>query len=267
MSLRIRLPGAVATIAMGLDPTPMMADQGKGGVPVYANKNIVDNAANSKTQGVASTRKGPDPPAPTEERAPPSHQPGPDWITWHLDPLSNCNQNCAITIYGGREISTSMERIFITEHLPPWKWKYGNGGFVGTTFSRRLATFLNVIEIEPEFGIGKRFGNVRAVEIWGALYFRWTYFPWNEYLKTTIGVNTGLNYATDIEAEERQRSVPGHKGSHILHNFSPEITFALPAIPNVEVVVNYHHRSGVYGLINGVYGGTQFATLGLRYRF
>jgi hypothetical protein len=126
---------------------------------------------------------------------------------------------------------------------------------------------LNVIEIEPEFGIGKRFGNVRAVEIWGALYFRWTYFPWNDYLKTTIGVNTGLNYATDIEAEERQGSVPGHKGSHILHNFSPEMTFAPPTIPSFEVLLNYHHRSGMYGLINGVYGGTQFATLGLRYRF
>ena len=132
---------------------------------------------------------------------------------------------------------------------------------------RRLVTLFKVIDIEPELGIGKRFGNVRAVEIWGALYFRWTYFPWNDYVKTTIGVNTGLNYATEIEAEERQRSTPGHRGSNVLHNFSPEVTFALPEIPNYEIVFNYHHRSGIYGAINGVYGGTQFATVGLRHRF
>ena len=160
-----------------------------------------------------------------------------------------------------------MQRIFIKDHLPPWKWKYGDGGFVGGTFSRRLVTFLKFIDVEPEFGIGKRFGDVSAVEIWGSLYFRWTYFPWNDYLKTTIGVNTGLNYATKIEVKERQRSAPGHRGSNVLHNFSPEMTFALPEIPNYEMVFRYHHRSGIYGAINGVYGGIQFATMGLRYRF
>ena len=70
-------------------------------------------------------------------------------------------------------------------------------------------------------------------------------FPWNNYVKTTIGVNTGLNYATEIEAEERQRSTPGHRASNVLQNFSPEITFALPEIPNYEIVLTLMEMSQV----------------------
>jgi hypothetical protein len=53
----------------------------------------------------------------------------------------------------------------------------------------------------------------------------------------------------------------------VLHNFSPEITFADPDNKNVELVLRLHHRSGIFGLIDGVSTGSTFVTTGIRVRF
>jgi hypothetical protein len=52
-----------------------------------------------------------------------------------------------------------------------------------------------------------------------------------------------------------------------LHYFSPEITFALPEHKEHELLIRYHHRSGVFGTFNGVWGGSNVLTMGYRYRF
>ena len=52
-----------------------------------------------------------------------------------------------------------------------------------------------------------------------------------------------------------------------MHFFSPEITFAAPSRPNVELVLRFHHRSGVFGLVSDAWGGAQYASVGLRVRF
>ncbi len=154
--------------------------------------------------------------------------------------------------------------------------RYGSGsgrsGIVAGAASRKLVRLLGVVDIEGEAGVGQRFGRMTETEAWTALFFRWTWFPWNSYLTTTIAASTGLNYATGVPAEERVRDGAG-RSSKLLHFFSPEITFALPSQPQLEFVARLHHRSGgriLFGdipLFNGVDGGAQFATLGVRYRF
>ncbi len=47
----------------------------------------------------------------------------------------------------------------------------------------------------------------------------------------------------------------------------PEITFADPDNKNVEFLIRYHHRSGVFGLFDGVVSGSTFITAGVRFRF
>ena len=56
---------------------------------------------------------------------------------------------------------------------------------------------------EPQIGIGKRFGDMQAVEFWGAVAFRWTAFPWNNYVKTTIAISEGVSLATQVDTVER----------------------------------------------------------------
>jgi hypothetical protein len=71
--------------------------------------------------------------------------------------------------------------------------------------------------------------------------------------------------------EARKRRCPvavaNPNGSKLLHYFSPEFTFADPNHRDWEFVVRYHHRSGVMGLFNSVWGGSNIVTGGVRHRF
>jgi hypothetical protein len=109
---------------------------------------------------------------------------------------------------------------------------------------------------------------MHEAEIWAALYFRFTAFPWDHIVYTTIAFATGLNYASRISDWERAvagKAVPG--GSRLLHYFSPELTFAWPDRKDIELVIRIHHRSGAYGFVSRVDSGAQYTTVGLRWRF
>jgi hypothetical protein len=194
-----------------------------------------------------------------------------------------CQGKCAATIYVGLENETGQGSMLGTSHfVPPYRYQFAANQFVGGTLSRVLAEVGNgamgsLLAIEIEIGAGQRFGNLHETEGWAALYLRWKYFPWNDYLRTTVAVSTGLNYASAISEEEYLESGNG-KGARLLHYFSPEITVALPSRPDRELVIRNHHRSGgggiygyrmpVYGsLFHGTDGGTQFLSVGLRQHF
>jgi hypothetical protein len=184
------------------------------------------------------------------------------------DPFRPCAADCAVTVLSGGLVETAMMDIFVNQGIPPWKWKYGRSAFIGAAVSRELVTWGNYGSIEGEIGVGKRFGIMDEGEGWVALYFRWKWFPWNEYVRTTIATSTGVNVATDIADWERKRTVNSGRGSYHQHYFSPEITFGLPQYPNTDLVFRFHHRSGAsLGIFNHTYGAAQYATVGVRHRF
>lgn len=189
------------------------------------------------------------------------------WIEWHTHRFfSSCEGNCGIALYGGREDLDEMSKILVRAPRLPWNWNWGRSGLIAGSFSRRLVTLLDVLDIEPEVGVGQRFGDMHATELWAALVLRWTEFPWNDYVKTTIAIADGPSYATRIDLEERYQTAT-HLGSHLLNTFSPELTFALPSAPSYELMLRYQHRSGIFGVIDGVHGGAQFGTIGIRHRW
>jgi hypothetical protein len=192
------------------------------------------------------------------------------WIDWNgANFFGPCRGDCAISIYGGKEVTTGMTRIFYVEepHSPPWEWRWRNSYLVAATFSRRLVSFFDALSIEPELGIGQRFGQLHATEFWGALTFRWSEFPWNNYLRTSIALTDGFSLASAIDPKEATLDKPPTSGSHFLNFFSPSITFALPEYEAYELMFRWHHRSGVFRRINDVSKGAQFWTTGLRVRF
>ena len=196
-----------------------------------------------------------------------------DGLKWHLDTANGwCSGNCAISFYAGQYVSSPMKSVFgVNDPKAVWDWKWDEHYIVAGAFSRRILS-IGALDVEPEIGLAQRFGGMHEMEGWAALYFRWTWFPWNHVIRTTAAMATGLNYASDVnKIEEARGRVPG--GSRLLHFLSPEMTFALPDQPNVELLFRFHHRSGggdVWGdseLFKGVNGGAQFQTIGLRYRF
>ena len=150
----------------------------------------------------------------------------------------------------------------------PWGRDYQDDYFAGLVISRKVARLYRHFTVESEAGIGFRFGQTDAGEGWAALYLRFDAFPWNRWIRTTAGLSTGLNFLTDLP---RPETAPGGDSeehtSRILHYFSPEITFARPEHPSQELVIRYHHRSGVAGTFGGVWGGSNVLSAGFRLRF
>lgn len=177
-----------------------------------------------------------------------------------------CASDCAVAVYAGHYVEDSLNDILFNEPAFPTDWEFSHDGIVAAAVSREWLNYRERFYLEPEFGIGQRFGEQDETEIWGAIFLRYRGFPWDHWVTTSIAISTGMNYATGTSEHEIERN-QNDEGSRWLHFFSPEITFALPSQPNVELMFRLHHRSGIFGTINGARGGNQYGTVGLRWRF
>ncbi len=83
----------------------------------------------------------------------------------------------------------------------------------------------------------------------------------------SVSLGNGLSYATDIpEIESAYLS----KNSRLLYHLVFEFTFGLEprkSDSTYEALLRLHHRSGFFGLFDGVVGGSDFLCLGLRRKF
>ncbi len=167
-------------------------------------------------------------------------------------------------IFGG----ASAGRTKIAElTYKPWAGEYADNYLVGTALSLRLVRN-GACVFDGEVGVGYRFP-LDAPEAWAAVYVRYENFPWNKYVFTTVGIDTGLSYITTVPGVEKARSTShgNVNGARILHYLGPEVSFALPSDHYKELVWRIHHRSGAMGTFNGVWSGSNVMTLGFRYRF
>jgi hypothetical protein len=120
------------------------------------------------------------------------------------------------------------------------------------------------IQFEGEFDIAKRFHGADEFEVVLSPFVRWTWFPWNRFLYTNVRVGAlGLSYTSGVSAWERQNS-GNNRGSNFLQFGAMEVSFAAHENARSEVFVRVHHRSGVFGLINGVDGGSNYLAFGFR---
>src|SRR5207302_522982 len=102
-----------------------------------------------------------------EPASPGIFDPPADWIDWNGDNFFGpCRGDCSFSLYGGKEVATSMERIFFVKSPPApiWRWHWRNTGLIAGDFSRRLVTIWKGLNIEPEFGLAQRFGEMHATE-------------------------------------------------------------------------------------------------------
>lgn len=183
------------------------------------------------------------------------------------DLFAPCDGDCGVAVYAGRYVEDSLGDDIILSPSLPSSWQYGpDDHLIATSVSRQVAHFWRHWTLEPEVGIGQRFGRQSATEVWGAFFFRYGGFPWDRYVVTTMALSTGLNWASTVTDVEQERARDG-EGDQLMHFFSPEITFAAPSRPDLELVFRFHHRSGVFGLVSDAWGGAQYASVGVRVRF
>ncbi|MFT7671122.1 MAG: hypothetical protein ACI8X5_003838 [Planctomycetota bacterium] len=119
---------------------------------------------------------------------------------------------------------------------------------------------------EWETQVAQHFGAQPHTEFNGLLVLRWRSFPWNEYMRTSGAIGYGLSWATEIpKLEESSHTNEG--ATQLLSYLLLEWTLGLPTVPDWDLVLRIHHRSGVYGTFDGVHGGSNVLGLGLKYAF
>ena len=136
--------------------------------------------------------------------------------------------------------------------------------FVDLAAGREIWRIFEPLALEVEGHAIKHFGIQTHFEFDAALGLRWHAFPWDAYVDTSFAVFNGLSWATrkpEIEVTRRGKS------ARLLNYLAFEFDFSLPGRPEWALALRLHHRSGVFGIFDGVDGGSNFYTLGVRYRF
>lgn len=91
---------------------------------------------------------------------------------------------------------------------------------------------------------------------------KWTDFPWNKYLYTTLATGVGLGYFEQINSYDRQRHLNKERSQWKFY-WPIQLTLALPKFKRHQVVFYNDHWSGGFGVFDD--GG--FDTYGIAYRF
>ena len=187
--------------------------------------------------------------------------------SWKVtNPFSPCGGDCSIALLAGKSISlTPATSIFLLKE-PPEKWQWDNSYIVTLSTSRTLVQYGEYFSIDPEIGVGRYHGNAYGGEVWLALYLRWRYFPWNDYVRTSVGVGIGPSVASNIGIWSPD-GIWTTSGVAVANFFSPELELALPSTPGIGLVVRFHHRSYMWGVYQQTGADAQFWTAGLRVHF
>jgi hypothetical protein len=122
------------------------------------------------------------------------------------------------------------------------------------------------LSLEVDGMLGLQAGVATFGEVAVAPALRWSGFPWNGTLNTSVSVAPlGISYTTSVSPLELGTD---GKGSRILNWLFLEVALSLPSEKSTEMFMRLHHRCSVYDLLNN-YGanGEDFFAVGFRRRF
>ncbi|SEM22553.1 hypothetical protein SAMN04489760_10737 [Syntrophus gentianae] len=163
-----------------------------------------------------------------------------------------------VTIYGAIQARSDFDEMF---YDPDFDNDYK---FIAVALNRKIGSFTKHMDFECEAQVVKHFDGQNHMEFNGLVIARWLTFLWDEYIDTSLAVGDGLSWATEtpkLEALEHEKT------SALLDYVLVEVSLSLPQAPEWSLVWRIHHRSGVFGLFNGVHGGSNALGVGLSYHF
>ena len=122
------------------------------------------------------------------------------------------------------------------------------------------------LSLEIDGMVGYQNGIAPLWEVAVAPAVRWSGFPWNNTLRTSIKLAPlGISYTSQVSPLELGKD---GQGSRTLNWLFIETAFSRPGQQSDEFFMRLHHRCAIYDLLNN-YGanGEDFFTLGFRRRF
>ncbi len=161
-------------------------------------------------------------------------------------------------LYGGKVTDGGIVDVFTLQA------DYENSYFGAFAVGKAFWTYKDYIGMEAEGQVVKHWELQDHFEFNALLVIRWLPFPWDDHVDTSFAFGNGISYATeDPEIEEQAHD----NVSKTLHYLMLELSFLVPNQAHWNVFIRLHHRSGVFGLYNGVDGASNALGSGVRYTF
>lgn len=129
----------------------------------------------------------------------------------------------------------------------------------GIAIGHQIWESQNLLSFELESSLLKHFERRDRFSVATAFLVRWLKTPWDRIINSSFSFGNGLSYATSAPDLERNYL---EKTSRLLYHFSLELAFDMHR--EWDVFFRVHHRSGAFGLFNGVVGGSDFLCFGFR---
>lgn len=163
-----------------------------------------------------------------------------------------------VGLYGGQVTGGTVKEIFDSEA------DYMNSRFCAFIVGKPFWSYKDFIGMEAEGQIVRHWEFQEHFEFNALLVIRWLLFPWDRYVDTSFAFGEGVSYAT----EDPEIEVQTHDNvSKFLNYLMFELSFQIPKQSRWSVFARLHHRSGIFGFINGVSGASNAVGAGLRYSF
>lgn len=121
-------------------------------------------------------------------------------------------------------------------------------------------------DFEWEVQLAKHTKGQDHIEFNGLYAVRWYPFPWDNRLDTDFAAGIGLSYASKESPFEADNN-DDNRAEKLLGYILLEAEFQPKHWDNIGIVVRSHHRSGAWGLFNGIKGAYNSLGLGIKYRY
>lgn len=169
-----------------------------------------------------------------------------------------------VTVFGG--IYTSNRLLELIGVEPQSVKVHGDTWIAGVAGGQTLGTPGTYWRWEAEGQGCVHFGKQNHLEFNGLVIGRWLRFPWDRLVDTSVAVGEGLSFATQVP-EIEPRADREAESTRLLNYLMIEVELAPSPTSRWCVVGRIHHRSGVFGLFDGIHGGSNFIVAGVRHRF
>ena len=136
--------------------------------------------------------------------------------------------------------------------------------YLALALTRKITEVGPHLNLEGEGIIVKYMEGQDHLELDALVALRWLSFPWNRHLDTTVAAGLGLSYATELPPYEVRNKGESEK---FLSFLLFELTAGIPKIPQWDLVMRVNHRSGAFGLFDGMKGAMNSLAFGLKFRF
>ncbi len=181
-------------------------------------------------------------------------------LVFSLPVMATAGEDWFVSLYGGQFSDTALNEIIRFET------DFEESHVYVLSVGQKLGVYKDRIGYEWEGQVATHTGLQDHQEINVVFTLRWLPFPWDRFIDTSFAVGNGISFATEDPPLEI-REGDDNRTSQWLYYILVELAFALPDRPQYELFTRLHHRSSVFGLVDGIVTGSNFVGVGLRYRF